>query len=255
MPEIPNERLTILCLNNDDIECLGDDARGHEILSKTYEGLYLLNLNKYQNLSQLGLFTLDDTYLSRGNVLVLSPYNSLSYAEIGNARDCFSIQKADCFIEFCQKIGASHVEMCDIKVRRIEMEDKINLGGSNAVVEGQAEFERKKEESLSLKIKRTLTLGKSKPDIQAAKKLLNYNNLMGDSVFRQLYNLREHELLENGTPITQYEQTITLVKEHEQSLDFALKLGIKNYSALSGGYSRARNETYECESTIKVCFF
>jgi len=253
MPKESTRRLSILCLDGNSIDLLDDTPEGKQVLSKKYEGLYILDVNQHSNLSEYGFIVADNYRLSKGTILVLSPYDSHVYAEIGNARDIFSIQKADYFFEFCQKVGASFIELSEIKVQLSEDMIKFMTDGNHPIGEVRAEFERKKKEQLSYELTRTMKLADSKPNLTAAKTLLINNNLMADSIFRQLYNMRSHELEENGSPIKEYEQKINLVKTHEQSLDFVLNINFPQF-ACSGGYSRACKEIYECESSIKVIF-
>jgi len=196
-PDLPNKRLAIICLDNDNINLLEDDEKGRELLSKTYGSLYILNLDEYSNLSDAGLYLLDDTYLSNGTLLTISPYDTNSYSEIANARDNFSIQKAEYFFEFCQKLGALYVEMKDIQIKQSEDEAQATIKGQGYGVSGDASYITKKSNELSSKLERKLKLVRCTPNLDSAKKLMLSHNLNGDAIFRELFAMRLHELAES----------------------------------------------------------
>lgn len=197
----------------------------------------------------LGRRILVDNDASAGQLLVQNPFRTDLYADAENAERRFILEKAEVFSNLCQLLGATSLmfKQCDTRTTAKQYEAGTK-GGKKAVhAEVDVKFERDD-------ILRSLTEIRSefagaKPDVDAARELLDQRNLRHDT---SLLNLIEAvEMSEN--PLKQRTVNLQMNQEVNSRLRTASEITAIDTS-LSARYGRTSKVLREINAEYVITF-
>jgi hypothetical protein len=214
------------------------------ILQRT-EGLTLTSVD--HDPANEGLFVRDG-FFAAGHLYLLSPFDTRTYVDASGAHEAFALERQHHFLRLCQALGATSLEVVDVRSIATEDEQKIGVGVEKVVaVKGSVGSKQTEQLVRTLRTKHTFPGGP--PDLAHAQELLDETALSGDLEFTALLDLRR-----GHNPLRSHEFDLTVTRSGRQQLKLAASVKVPTYAKLSVDYTTALKQREECQTRLRLRF-
>lgn len=239
----PSRRRAIMVLSPTAMQRIRSEPEGM-ILQRT-EGLRLTSID--HDPVDEGL-CVRDGFFAAGHLYLLSPFDTRTYVDASGAHEAFALERQHHFLRLCQALGATSLEVVDVRSIATEAEQKVGVGVEKGVaVKGSVETKRAEQLVRTLRTKHTFPGGA--PDLVRAQELLDQTALSTDLEFTALLDLRR-----GRNPLRSHELDLTVTRSGRQQLKLAASVKVPAYAKLTMDYTTALKQREECQTRLRLRF-
>ena len=249
-PNNPSHRKVVLVLNQDDIEALGYEDDGAELL--TNDEIHILSSHPSQPNPTVQAL-IDQGIVTSGAVLIQNPFNKNRYHRESEAMEQIALTKLLHFSTLCGHLGAREVKIEQIRLKKESCEVNFSVkGGIPMAGGGELDQEREDLNSFAHQLSLTHEFDGGESNIQAATEFLQRTGLSSETIMQDMLNKARMHNKPKSSKIN-----LILTTEGHQNLKVLASLNLKATRlpiSLEGNYDQKNYERTEYTLTIAVKF-
>lgn len=244
-----HERRVILFSNENTLYQLQNDKTNRRFL--TNNEIKVVSTNNIS--SFLNQFRILGGGLPQNNMmLVLSPFDDITYVEVSEAKNQIALYKLFNIIQLCGLLGAKSVEILNIKIHEKESNESISTNLQYGVVKGSLNSKMNDLNNLKNQIKLTTNFNGSEPNYEEGKKFLQEKRLNGDVFLSNLLEMRNHNVV-SSNPIKHITKEVCMTDNLQKTFDLVSKINFP-VGYFETSYQSVTKEKTEIFLTIKIDF-
>lgn len=230
-----------------------------ESLEHSEDGRALLNNQQLQIISVKESEDFDKTYTILGGLrpqpgmlLMLSPYDDLTYVDVEDARTMIAVEKAALISRFCALLGAKSVKVTNIKIVDNEKEKEISLNAQYSSVTGDIKIKNSQIMNLKNQVNINAEFSGGEPNFIRADSLLKSSRLNTDPFLKNLLEMaKDFEATNNKT--LKIEQEVSLTQSLQNTFDLISNLDFPG-GVIAGNYKATAKEKIEIYFSLNILF-